>query len=42
MKLFCRVRIETVEIESLEAPMEAWREMFGGEVLTEHVNGSKD
>lgn len=40
MTLVCRVRMRTVKVEIIEAPMEAWRRKGGQIVFTEDTNGS--
>lgn len=39
--LLCLVAIEAVEIESMEAPTEAWHNREAETVLREDMNGSK-
>lgn len=42
MRRFCGVGIVTVEVESMEAPVEMWREKGGAMVSIQNVNGSKN
>lgn len=42
MWLCCKVAVEEVELELVEAPVESWDEGGRGVLLTENVNGAED